>query len=148
MENAGMSDSNRFSPGDTVYVVWNHKNGLSIEKFILELVGHSSAVVKKDPPYEGAFAEYYQAPLNFVFATREEAKAYVTQNEPKDGDYIAYICYGRCLKGLVVKSTKKMIDVLFEADENNQLPRLHGRKPLNGMTHRVMKSSVIVIVPS
>lgn len=144
-----MQHNDRYRPGDTVYVVWNHKNGLSIEKFVLELVGFASAIVKKDPPpYEGAIAEFYQAPLNFVFATREEAKAYVTQNEPKDGDYVAYICYGRCLKGLVVKSTKKMIDVLFEADENSQLPRLHGRKPKNGMTHRVMKSSVIVIVPS
>lgn len=147
MENAAMEHNNRYQPGDTVYVVWSHKNGLSIEKFILELVGHSSAVLKKDPPYEGAVAEYHQAPLNLVFATREEANSYVTLNEPKNGDYVAYICYGRCLKGLVVKSTKKMVDILFEADENDQLP-LFRRKPKDGMTSRVMKSNVVVLIPS
>lgn len=128
--------------GDKVYVVWLGRDGEGIWEYTLEALGVHRAIVRyKDEGY-GDYkipGRLTSAPLDQVFATKKEAEKYLNDIQPQIGDYAAILVYGDMTKGLVVKSTPKMVELLLSNEDD--IARNNGK-----MKSRHYKHSVITLI--
>lgn len=128
--------------GDKVYVAWIGPDREGVYEHTLEALGVHRAILRgKDEGY-GEYkirGRLSSAPLNQVFATEKEAEKYLSNIQPQIGDYAAVLVYGDLTKGLVVKSTPKMVELLLSNEDD--IARNNGK-----MKSRHYKHSVITLI--
>jgi len=128
--------------GDKVYVAWIGPDREGVSEYTLEALGVHRAILRcKDEGY-GEYkirGRLTSAPLNQVFATQKEAENYLSSFQPEVGDYAAVLVYGDMTKGLVVKTTPKMVELLLSNEDD--IARNNGK-----MKSRHYKQSVITLI--
>ena len=128
--------------GDKVYVAWVGPDREGVWEYTLEALGVHRAILRgKDEGY-GEYkilGHLTAAPLDQVFATKKEAEKYLNDIQPQIGDYAAILVYGDMTKGLVVKSTPKMVELLLSNEDD--IARNNGK-----MRSRHYKHSVITLI--
>ena len=128
--------------GDKVYVAWVGPDREGVWEYTLEALGVHRAILRgKDEGY-GEYkilGHLTSAPLDQVFATKKEAEKYLNDIQPQIGDYAAILVYGDMTKGLVVKSTPKMVELLLSNEDD--IARNNGK-----MKSRHYKHSVITLI--
>ena len=128
--------------GDNVYVAWVGPDREGVWEYTLEALGVHRAILRErierhvaDDP----LGHLTSAPLDQVFATKKEAEKYLNDIQPQIGDYAAILVYGDMTKGLVVKSTPKMVELLLSNEDD--IARNNGK-----MRSRHYKHSVITLI--
>ena len=128
--------------GDKVYVAWVGPDREGVWEYTLEALGVHRAILRgKDEGY-GEYkilGHLTSAPLDQVFATKKEAEKYLNDIQPQIGDYAAILVYGDMTKGLVVKSTPKMVELLLSNEDD--IARNNGK-----MKSRHYKRSIITLI--
>lgn len=107
--------------GDKVFAVWVGPEMESVYSYTLEEIGvHRFILRDKDEGY-GEFkrpGRLLSARREHVFDTRKAAEKYLDDIQPKIGDYVAVLVYSELTKGLVVKTTPKMVEILLSNEED------------------------------
>lgn len=124
--------------GTKVYAIRPGTNSVGAYKLALTGIDHAFLHMPKvyaDAP-EG---EIFRVPLTHVFRTKAEGDTYINAINVQVGDYVAVADWNTYRKGLVVRTTDKMFELLLGSEKDI----LHNRGKMKSM-HR--KSSAIVLV--
>lgn len=130
--------------GSKVYVAW----GNDVEEWTVEAVGVTHGVLKKTAvdPWGNARDYYRKASLKLIFNTRADAEKFVNTYDPSPGDYVGIMTENHFHTGLVVKTTKKMVEILPQGDPDKCHLDFYDRRSKNGYTLRHLKSNVVVLI--
>jgi len=124
--------------GDTVYVWFSHRSFVNTLR--LEEIGITHAIVRDiRKGVQGYPEEFYIVHRDNVFATKQAAMKMLTAHEPAVGDYVAVKNGCQILKGLVVKTSAKMVEIL--PNDEDHIPRSKGK-----MTRKHHKANCVVLV--
>lgn len=127
-----------FRKGSKVYAVRPGKSQVGEYKFALAGVDHAFLHMPKDW-HGGPEGELFPIPLTHVFRTKAEAKAFANTLGVKVGDVVAVTNYNSYRKGLVVKTTDTMFEMVLADTKDIQH---NGGK----MKSRHFKKNAIVLV--
>lgn len=128
--------------GDKVYVAWVGPDIEDVNEYTLVEFGVHRAILRcKDEGY-GEYTSpgrLTSAPRDQVFSTQKEAEKYLDRIQPQIGDYVAVIVYQTLRKGLVVKLTSKMVEILLSNEDD--IANNNGK-----MKARHRKHSVVTLI--
>ncbi len=134
--------ADRMNIGDKVYVAWVCPDRESVSEYTLVEFGDHRLILRCKDEGFGEFAlpgRLVSAPSDIVFATRKEAENHLAHIQPQVGDYVAVINYRDMIKGLVVKTTPKMVEILLA----NEKDIAHNK---GKMKSRHYKHSVVTLI--
>jgi hypothetical protein len=125
--------------GDKVYVAWVGPEMEGVYEYTLEEFGVDRSILRdKDEGY-GEFkrpGRLLSARRDHVFDTRKAAEEYLDDIQPQIGDYVAVLVYSELTKGLVVKTTPKMVEILLSNEDD--IARNNGKMKSRHHKHNVV----------
>jgi hypothetical protein len=127
-----------FRKGSKVYAVRPGNSQVGEYKFALAGVDHAFLHMPKEW-HDAPEGELFPIPLTHVFRTKAEAKAFANTLGVKVGDVVAVTNYNTYRKGLVVKTTDTMFEMVLADTKDIQH---NGGK----MKSRHYKKNAIVLV--
>lgn len=128
----------KFRKGSKVYAVRPGNSQVGEYKFALAGIDHAFLHMPKEW-HDGPEGELFPIPLTHVFRTKAEAKAFVNTLGVKVGDIVAVASWYTYRKGLVVKTTDTMFEMVLADTRDIQH---NGGK----MKSRHYKKNAIVLV--